>query len=104
MGEAVGVELITGVALLTVTLTDVVAILLFAVLLGVNVTLWFEVPVLGVALGVVKAKPPATLAEPPERVELAKVCPKVIALPVGTDVIDGVALETVTLTVVVAVL
>ena len=71
---------------------------------GVNVTLWLEVPVLGVVPGVVKEKVPATLADPPERVELAKVCPKIIALAVGADVIDGVALETVTLTVVVIVL
>ena len=71
---------------------------------GVKVTLWLEVPTPGAKEESVQAKLPATLAEPPLRLELAKVCPKVMAEAVGTAVIDGVALLTVTLTVVVAVL
>ena len=37
-----------------------------------NVTLWLELPVLGVVLGVVKEKVPATLAEPPDKLELER--------------------------------
>ena len=44
----------------------------FAVLVGVNVTLWLEIPALGVVLGDVKEKLPATLAEPPDKDELDK--------------------------------
>jgi hypothetical protein len=49
----------------------------------------------------VKAKLPATEPVPPLNVEEANVCPKVIALAVGNAVIVGVALFTVTLTVLV---
>jgi hypothetical protein len=72
-----------------------------AVSAGVKVTLWEEVPALGVVAGVVNAKLPATLAVPPLRVLLDKVCPYVIAPAVGSAPIAGVALSTVTLTVVV---
>jgi hypothetical protein len=53
----------------------------------------------GAVLGVVKAKLPGTEAVPPLKVEDAKVCPKVIALAVGHTLTAGVALFTVTLTV-----
>ena len=46
-----------------------------AVLFGVKVTLWLEIPVLGVAPGEVKEKLPATLAEPPDRLELERLWP-----------------------------
>ena len=71
---------------------------------GVNVTPWLAVPALGAIEGVVKAKVPGVLAVPPDRVELASVCPKVIPLAVGATLIVGVALATAKLTVVVAVL
>jgi len=45
---------------------------------------------------VVKAKVPATEPVPPESVELASVCPKVMALAVGHAETVGVALLTVT--------
>jgi hypothetical protein len=67
----------------------------------VKVTLWEEVPALGVVVGAVNAKLPATLAAPPLRVLLDKVCPYVIAPALGAALIVGVALLTVTLTVVV---
>ena len=71
---------------------------------GVNVTPWLAVPALGAIEGVVKTKVPAVLAVPPDSVELASVCPKVIPLAVGATLIVGVALATAKLTVVVAVL
>ena len=43
--------------------------------------------------GVVKAKVPGTLAVPPVRVDEVRVCPIVIALATGPEVIDGVARE-----------
>ena len=52
---------------------------------------------------VVKANVPTTLAVPLLSVELAKVWPYVIPLAVGATEIVGVALATVTFTVVVAV-
>ena len=71
---------------------------------GEKVTLCADVPIFGVEVGVVQANVPPTLAEPPLKVELAKVCPRVMAVAVGAEVIVGVALLTVTFTVVVAVL
>jgi hypothetical protein len=68
----------------------------------VNVTDCVVVPTAGTVLGVVKAKLPATLALPPLKIELASVCPDVMALAVGCVVIVGVAFSTVTLTLVVA--
>ena len=50
-------------------------------------------------LGVVKAKVPAGVAAPPLRVELASVCPLVMAVAVGQVVTLGVALFTSTLAV-----
>ena len=55
-------------------------------------------------LVVVKVNAPATLAVPLLSVELAKVWPYVIPLAVGATEIVGVALATVTFTVVVVVL
>ena len=63
-----------------------------AVSLGVKVTPWLPVPALGEVLVVVKAKDPAVLAVPPLSMELANVCPYVIALAVGAAEIVGVAL------------
>ena len=57
----------------------------------------------GTVVGVVKAKEPGTEATPPLRVELAKVWPYEIVVAVGRVVISGVALETVTLTLVVTI-
>ena len=59
---------------------------------------------MGAIESVVHANAPATLAEPPIKAELASVCPRVMATAVGGVVMLGVALLTVTLTVVVAVL
>jgi hypothetical protein len=70
----------------------------------VNVTEAVYVPALGAVEGVVKANVPGTDATPPLRVEEARVCPYVIGLAVGGVVIVGVALPTLTLTEVPAVL
>ncbi len=70
---------------------------------GVNVTECVAAPTAGAVLGVVKAKLPATLPAPLLSVELASVCPEVIAVAVGRVVIVGVAFDTVTLTFVVTV-
>ena len=43
--------------------------------LGVNVTLSEGVPAVGTMLGVVQAKVPVGVADPPNRVEDANVCP-----------------------------
>ena len=59
---------------------------------------------MGAVLVVVKANVPATLAVPLLSVELAKVWPYVIPLAVGATEIVGVALATVTFTVVVVAL
>ena len=75
MAEAVGIVVIVGVALLTVTLTVVVAPLRLLAMLGVKVTLWLDAPVAGKVAGLVKAKVPETEPIPPERVELARLCP-----------------------------
>ena len=75
-----------------------------AVSVGVKVTLCEAVPALGAVDGVMKAKVPATEATPPLNVEEARVCPYVIAVAVGGVVIVGVALPTVTLAEVVALL
>jgi hypothetical protein len=76
MPVAVGHVVIVGVAFATVTLTDPAAgVLLFAVSVGVKVTLWAAVPAPGVAPGVVQEKTPATEAAPPFNVEEAKVWP-----------------------------
>lgn len=67
-------------------------------------TSWLAVPTAGVVPGVVKANVPSVLAEPPVRLESAKVCPKVMPEAVGAVTMVGVALLVVTLAVVVAVL
>jgi hypothetical protein len=54
--------------------------------------------------GLVNANVPLVLAVPPVRVLEAKVCPLVIELAVGATLMVGVALATVTLTLVVVVL
>jgi hypothetical protein len=66
---------------------------------GVKVTLSESVPTAGVADGVVHANIPTAEAVPPLNVEEASVCPIVIALAVGHAVTDGVALATVSGTV-----
>ena len=71
---------------------------------GVKVTDWSAVPRAGVVEGVVKAKVPSTLAAPPLNVESARLSPTKMMLAVGGVVIVGVALLTVTLTVLWAVL
>jgi hypothetical protein len=75
---------------------------------GVKVTSWLAVPAFGAVEDGVKANAPATtvpftLALPFSEL-LANVCPKVIALAERPGLIVGVALVTVTLTLVVAVL
>ena len=74
-----------------------------AVSVGVKVTLCEAVPAPGAVDGVVNAKLPETDATPPLNVDEARVCPYVIAVAVGAVVIVGVALPTVTLAEVVAV-
>ena len=101
---AVGWVAIVEVALLTVTLTSVVTVLKLFVAVGVKVTLWLFVPALGAVEGLVKAEDPSTLPTPFVSVLLASVCPYVIGVAVGADVIVGAALLTVTLTPVLAVL
>ena len=59
---------------------------------GVKVTLWLEMPTPGAKEESVQAKLPSTLAEPLLKLELAKVCPKVIAEAVGGAGMDGVPL------------
>jgi hypothetical protein len=75
-----------------------------AVSVGVNVTPWLADPATGAVLGAVKAKAPEASTVPPDRVELANVCLYVMAEAVGATLMAGVALATVTLTVVVATL
>lgn len=60
-----------------------------------NVTPWVETPAEGAVPRVVNEKVPGGVAEPPVRLELAKVCPKVMALAVGPERIVEVALATV---------
>ena len=62
------------------------------------------VPTFGDVDGVVKANDPGVLALPPVRLLSANVWPKVMPLAVGAALIVGVALPTVTLALVVAVL
>jgi hypothetical protein len=76
------VETVVG-ALLTVTFTVVVAVRKFVMSVGVKVMPWLEIPAVGAVPGRVKAKEPAGVEVPPVRVELAKVCPKVMVLAVG---------------------
>ena len=66
---------------------------------GVKVTLWAAVPAAGTVLGEVKAKAPATEAEPPLSVDEDSVWPYVMALAVGHAVTFGVTMPTVTCTV-----
>ena len=70
---------------------------------GVKVTPCGEAPTAGVMEESVQAKVPSTLAVPPLRVEEAKVWPWVIPVAVGATLMVGVALATVTFTLVVAV-
>ena len=44
---------------------------------------WLDVPAEGAVAGRVKAKEPAGVEVPPVRLELAKVCPKVMVPAVG---------------------
>jgi hypothetical protein len=73
MAEADGAVLMVGVALLTVTLTEVVTVLKLLESVGVKVTPWLAVPALGAVVGVVNAKDPGVDAAPPLSVELASV-------------------------------
>ena len=70
--------------------------------MGVKVTLWEEVPRGGAVPIEVKVNVPATEAEPPVSVELAKVCPRRSGEAVGAREIEVGALLTVTEMVVVA--
>jgi hypothetical protein len=64
-------------------------------LVGVNVTLAEYVPTGGTVAGAVKAKVPAMLGVPPERVDDARVCPYIKGLADGQTDTVGVALLTV---------
>ena len=66
---------------------------------GVKVTLCGAVPAPGARVGLVKAKLPGVLADPPLKVAEASVCPKLIALAVGQAVTVALALLTVRLAV-----
>ena len=90
----------------TVTLILAVVVLYWVVSVGVKVTLWEDVPTLGVVEEVVHVNVPdtfapaalvaAVLVEPDGvNVELASELPKQIALAVGEFVITGVCLVTV---------
>lgn len=83
----------------TITVIVPIAVLKSVASVGVKVTLSDTVPTAGAVLGVVKAKLPGTEPVPPVNVEDANVCPKVMLLAVGSTVMVGVALFTVTLTV-----
>ena len=100
----VGAVTIVGFALVTVTETEVVVETKFAASVGLNVTEWELVPTLGAVDGAVKAKLPAVEAVPPERVELVNVWPNTMSEPSGNVVMDGVALATVTDTLMLTVL
>ena len=71
---------------------------------GVKVTPWLAVPTTGTVLDAVKEKEPVVLAAPPDSEALDNVWPYVMAAAVGAALIVGVALLTVTLADVVAVL
>jgi len=105
VGSGVGTGVGSGVgAGLTVTGTVSVTVLKLLVSMGVKVICWFAVPTLGtVSFAKVNANVPLTLALPPLRTELLRACPNVIELAVGSVVMVGVALATVTLTFAVAV-
>ncbi len=70
---------------------------------GVKITDCCVVPTAGTVPGVVNAKLPATLAFHPLNIESSSVWPEIIEVAVGGVVIIGVALPTVTLTLVVTV-
>ena len=74
--------------------TSATALEEFAASLGVKVTLCEAVPALGAVAGAVKVKLPGTDPTPPLKVELASVCPKVIALALGGVVMVANALDT----------
>ena len=76
------------------------AISWFAVSAGVKVTPCEAVPMVGALEGIANAKLPGTEPAPPLSVELPSVCPKVIELAVGVEVIVVRALFTVTFTLV----
>ena len=65
---------------------------------GVKVTTCDEVPGFGVVAADEKEKLPATLATPPDRIDSARDCPLLRFDAIGHVVIDGVALETTTVT------
>ena len=79
-----------------------------AVSVGVNVTFWLAVPAFGAVEGVVKANVPATAVPLTLALPLSELldndCPKAIALAERPGLIVGVALLTVTFTLVVTVL
>ena len=55
-----------------------------------KITLWLLVPTAGAVDGLAKAKDPEMSADPPVKVDEAKVWPWKIELAVGADVIIGV--------------
>ena len=68
-----------------------------------NTTLLAELPTAGTTVGVASANEPAILPAPPLSVELDNACPKLIAVAVGSVVIEDRALFTTTGTLPVAV-
>ena len=85
----------TGVIFFTVTLVVLTTGLKLLVSFGVKVTLCEAVPGPGFVAGLVKAKLPAGVAEPPVRVESARVWPKIMSPAAGQVVTIGIALPTV---------
>jgi len=71
------------VELLTLRLTEVLAVLYLVPSVGVNVTDCTAVPTLGTFEGEVKANVPATDAEPPLKTDATSDCPGVIGDAVG---------------------
>jgi hypothetical protein len=78
IAEAVGAVLIVGVALFTVSITVSVAVLLFALSIGVKVTEYAVTPLSdtdGFVVPAVHEKVPAMLADPPVSIESESVFP-----------------------------
>jgi hypothetical protein len=57
---------------------------------GVKITLWLLVPTAGAVDGLAKAKDPEMSADPPVKVDEARVCPWKIELAVGSTLTVGV--------------
>ena len=94
-----GTRVIKVVERFTVKLTFVVTVLKLLEAVGVKVTGCKLVPDPGLFVGLIHAQVPGTLATPLLRTELLSACPTTMGREVGTLLMTGVALETVTLTV-----